>query len=390
LQRLRNQLRTIIHPLSVARRESTRVGHGGAVLLHCFSCQAPAADIAATLGMRIADLFDNPAPNAPHRRPRRPSTGTTATTLTPLPPRITARHQACEHDWRRVRVYTYTTADGRPVQQVIRQECTCSGTPHKHFQQRYRHGRQWVYRKPDDFTPVLYRAATIRTATRTGAWVWITEGEKDADTLTGLGLTATTNAQGAGRFSAELLTHFQGVKVAVVADRDLAGYQRAKTLYQRLHGVADRVVILLAALETHKADVTDHVDHGLWRAEEPFGGLVEVSIVELHALALGATACQAGDRFDIAIAEAQAHHALPGSSVLAAARWLSEAAHQRRAVRRAHHELHRHSAQHPSAAAAAALRATATLRAGIEHTYRRTTTPAHHTAGAGVRLKEPA
>jgi len=31
----------------------------------------------------------------------------------------------------------YTTAQGQPVQQVIRQECSCSGVPHKRFQQRY-------------------------------------------------------------------------------------------------------------------------------------------------------------------------------------------------------------------------------------------------------------
>ena len=48
--------------LSVGWRKDTRAGRGGAVLLHCFSCQAPAADIAAALGLRLADLFDNPAP----------------------------------------------------------------------------------------------------------------------------------------------------------------------------------------------------------------------------------------------------------------------------------------------------------------------------------------
>src|ERR1700739_3078027 len=49
--------------LSVTWRQNTPACHGGgAVLLHCFSCQAPAADLAAALGLRVADLFDNPAP----------------------------------------------------------------------------------------------------------------------------------------------------------------------------------------------------------------------------------------------------------------------------------------------------------------------------------------
>ena len=46
---------------------------GGAVLMHCFSCNAGAADIAAALGLSMADLFDDPAaPNA--ARAPRPTT----------------------------------------------------------------------------------------------------------------------------------------------------------------------------------------------------------------------------------------------------------------------------------------------------------------------------
>jgi DNA primase len=62
-------------------------------------------------------------------------------------------------------------------------------------------------------------------------WIWITEGEKDADTLTTLGRLATTNAQGAANFPDQLVAQFQGLKVAIVTDRDLAGYQRAINLY---------------------------------------------------------------------------------------------------------------------------------------------------------------
>ena len=192
--------------LSVTWRENSHADHGGAVLLHCFSCQAPAADIAAALGLRVADLFDNPAPPAGHCasvRPGRPPTQrkpTRAGTKGPLPARITITPDRAEHVWRRVRVYTYTTIDGTPVQQVIRQECRCNGQPHKRFQQRYRAGRKWVYRKPEGFSPVLYRPTAMRTAATTGEWVWVTEGEKDADTLTTLGRLATTNAQGAANF----------------------------------------------------------------------------------------------------------------------------------------------------------------------------------------------
>ncbi|WP_188113161.1 toprim domain-containing protein [Mycobacterium simiae] len=276
-----------------------------------------------------------------------------------------------------MRVYTYTTADGRAVQQVIRHECACTGRPHKRFQQRYRHGRRWVYRKPDGFTPELYRPAALRAAAAGLAWLFLTEGEKDADTLTALGRPATTNAQGAHTFPASLVARFAGHRVAVLADRDLAGYRRALQLHQLLAGTAARVVILLAALERDKADVTDHVEAGLWRPDEPFGGLREVSVADAHALALLAAAGQAADRSDVAVAEAAAHrdrHGGAGSR--AAARWAAEAAAQRRVVHRAQRDLHRHTAGNRSPAAAAAAQQMAALRARVDDDHHRRARPA--------------
>jgi hypothetical protein len=329
-----------LHPdhspsLSVGWRENTRTGRGGAVLLHCFSCGAPAADIAGALGLRLADLFDNPAPATGqawpvHRSPRAvpPKTARRATTLGPLPARITAARQHAQHQWRPARVYTYLTTVGTPVQQVIREECTCTGQPHKQFRQRYRDGRQWVYRKPHGFTPVLYRPNAIDTAAKTAEWIWVTEGEKDADTLTTLGRLATTNAQGAANFPAELVGAFAGLNVAIVADRDLAGYQRAINLHERLHACAAQVLVLIPALDTDKADVTDHVNAGLWNRGDTFGGLTAITPAELQALGASAKAHWAADRFDIALREARAHQdrrgMVPGSA-RNAARWLAEA-----------------------------------------------------------------
>jgi len=385
--------------LSVTWRENTRAGHGGAVLLHCFSCQAPAVDIAAALGLRLADLFDNPAPvtaqNAPpRRRPTYPQPTRPAPALGPLPRRITVTHNRGEHQWQRVRVYTYTTAQGKPVQQVMREECSCNGQLHKRFRQRYRDGRQWVYRKPEGFTPVLYRPAAIHTAAKTGAWIWISEGEKDADTLTRVDRLATTNAQGAANFPDELLAQFNGLQVAIVADRDLAGYQRAINLYERLHDSAAQVVVLLAGLEADKSDVTDHVEAGLWEADQPFGGLVTVTIDELHALAIAATARQAADRFAVAMAEARAHHRhrATAPSVRAVARWLAEAAQQLRTVQHGHQTLHRHANDHPSPLASSAAHVVAALRNRIENDYRHGARACRtrDTTTCSTRLKEPA
>jgi hypothetical protein len=333
--------------LSVGWRDNTRAGRGGAVLLHCFSCQAPAAAIAGALGLRLADLFDNPAPTTGQSwtRTAQPTAPGRAGGLGPLPARITAPREHVAHQWRRVRIYTYLAPSGAPVQQVIREECTCTGRPHKQFRQRYRHGHQWVYRKPHGFTPVLYRLHAIHGAAKTGAWVWVTEGEKDADTLTALGRLATTNAQGAANFPAELTDVFAGLNVAIVADRDLAGYRRAINLHDHLHAKAAKVVLLLPAIETDKADVTDHVNAGLWERSDPFGGFTVLAPAELHTLATAAKARWAAERFDTALREARAHDdrrgLVPGST-RNAARWLAEAADQLRAVQHAHQDLQRH------------------------------------------------
>lgn len=364
--------------LSVGWRDNTRAGAGGAVLLHCFSCQAPAAEIAGALGLRLADLFDNPAPTTRHSATRaaQPKAPRRARGLGPLPARITAPREHVEHRWRRVRVYTYLTLSDEPVQQVIREECTCTGRPHKQFRQRYRDGRQWVYRKPHGFTPVLYRPNAIQHAAKTGAWVWVTEGEKDADTLTALGRLATTNAQGAANFPAELIDAFAGVNVAIVADRDLAGYQRAINLHERLQGRAAQVVLLTPAIEVDKADVTDHVNSGLWERSDLFGGFTIITPAELYALAAAAKARWAADRFDTALQEARAHHDRRGlvhGSARNAARWLAEAAAQLRAVQDTHDELQRHSNQHRSPVAGRAAEAVETLLQRLIVDYRRST-----------------
>lgn len=379
--------------LSVGWRDNTPAGRGGAVLLHCFSCQAPAAEIAGALGLRLADLFDNPAPTTAHSSTRTAAPGVRRLPrgLGPLPARITAPRQHRDHQWRRVRVYTYLSPSGEPVQQVIREECACTGNPHKQFRQRYRDAHRWVYRKPRDFTPVLYRPNAIQRAAKTGAWLWVTEGEKDADTLTALGRLATTNAQGAANFPAELIGAFTGLNVAIVADRDLAGYQRAITLHDRLHATAAQVVLLTPAIDVDKGDVTDHVNAGLWDRSDPFGGFTVITAAELHTLAGAAKARWAADRCATALQEARAHHArrglVPGSA-RNEARWLTEAAAQLSAAHHAHDELAHRSNQHHSPVTCSAVRTVERLLERLSADYRRTTgRPAAHPP---ARFKESA
>lgn len=247
-------------------------GHsGGAVLLHCFSCGAPAATIAAAFRLRMSDLFDQPT--APTRSGlAQPTPAARAPRPTPEP----------AHHWQQVRVYTYTTPAGAPVQQVIRQECRSHGATHKRFLQRYRVGAQWVWRKPVGFTPVLYRAPQLAAADP-DRWVWLTEGEKDADTAAALGRLSTTNAQGALSFPPALAADLTGRNLVIVIDRDPAGYQRARALHDLLHADARACVLLAPAVTAPKSDLTDHVDAGLWQHTHLFGGLITLYRDELAA-----------------------------------------------------------------------------------------------------------
>ena len=325
--------------LSVTWRESTPAGpqrRGAAALL-----QLPggAADIAAALGLRVADLFDNPAPPATQRNPLAPRRRAPRPTRTgPLPPRITVDHRPAQHQWRQVRVYTYTTADGRPVQQVIRQECGCGGRTHKRFQQRYRHDRRWVYRKPAGFTPGLYRAGAIAGRRRSpDMGVHHRRGKRRRHPHR-LGTSWPPPTPKAQRTFHPRCCHSSPVCTSPSWPTATwpATNARRPSMSTSAH-IAAQVVVLVAGLDSHKADVTDHVNAGLWKPDEPFGGLVEVTISDLQALTAAAVARDAADLFAVALAEAQAHQgrqAAYANSASAAARWLTEAAHQLNTVRR--------------------------------------------------------
>ena len=71
---------------------------GGAVLLHCFSCGADAGAIAAAIGLRMSDLFDEPPSSVRRARVR--------THPRPRPtPKPAAPRPQPQHQWTRVRVY---------------------------------------------------------------------------------------------------------------------------------------------------------------------------------------------------------------------------------------------------------------------------------------------
>jgi hypothetical protein len=99
------------------------------------------------------------------------------------------------------------------------------------------------------------------------AIVFICEGEKDADRLANLGLVATTNAEGAGKWRPEFDRYLVGRRVVILQDNDEAGQNHAQDVKAKLRDTPAAVGILLLPGLPDKGDVSDWLDAGNTRAD---------------------------------------------------------------------------------------------------------------------------
>lgn len=149
--------------------------------------------------------------------------------------------------------YDYRDADGELLYQVVRYEP-------KRFRQRRPKGKgDWIW-KLDGVPRVLYRLPEL-VAADPAAWVFVPEGEKDADNVAGLGHVATTNPGGRMKWSRlSDDSALAGRRVAILYDRDEdgGGWQHALDRARRLHGRAAEVRIVDLP-DDHK-DVSEWMD----------------------------------------------------------------------------------------------------------------------------------
>lgn len=188
-------------------------GGDGRVLLKCMSGDCTPEEIVCAKGMTMADLF-------------------------PTGRRIVAS-------------YDYTDEDGKLLSQVVRRDP-------KDFRQRRPdpdHPGRWIYNMKG-VRSVLYRLPEVLAAVREGELVWIVEGEKDADALANLGLTATTCSMGAGKWRREHSELLRGARVVVIPDNDNPGRKHAQVVAKSLAPLASEVKILQLPVP-EKGDVSD-------------------------------------------------------------------------------------------------------------------------------------
>ncbi len=155
---------------------------------------------------------------------------------------------------RMVSTYGYRDEDGDLVFQVCRFEP-------KDFRQRMPDGKGgWAW-SVKGLRRLPYRLPELLAA-RADCVVFIVEGEKDADRLAGLGLVATCNPGGAGKWRSEYNRFFAGRDVVILPDNDDAGRGHAQSVTAHLAPIAARVRILELPGLPPKCDVSDWLAAG--------------------------------------------------------------------------------------------------------------------------------
>jgi hypothetical protein len=160
-------------------------------------------------------------------------------------------------------IYYYPTEKGEKHHRKFR-------TTTKKFWQEKWDGKAWVNGSPDIQFP--YNVAALLAAPLDQA-VWVTEGEKDANTLAALGLLVITNPGGGGKWNTDFTREqterwFKGRRlVYLLEDNDANGRKHVDIIAKALHGLVGEVrVIRFRELEA-KADVSDWLALGHTKAE---------------------------------------------------------------------------------------------------------------------------
>ena len=97
--------------------------------------------------------------------------------------------------------------------------------------------------------------------------IFIAEGEKACDAIIGLGLLASTNHGGAGKWWPTLTPYFKDRAVVILPDNDLAGQRHAQLVACSLNGTASVIKILNLPNLREKGDVYDWVAAGGTKAQ---------------------------------------------------------------------------------------------------------------------------
>lgn len=191
---------------------------GDKILLHCHAgCELK--DILNAMNLKESDLFNNKNEF--------------------IKPKLIAQ-------------YFYTDENGNNLYKAERYNP-------KSFKQKKFCNNQWVY-KMNNVRYVLYNLPNVIKSNT----IYFVEGEKDADNLNKLGLTATTSIGGASSFTKRAEEYAESLRnkiVYIIPDNDTAGRKYAEKIYNSLKNVSKEVKILDLTNEIptlkEKGDISD-------------------------------------------------------------------------------------------------------------------------------------
>ena len=196
-------------------------GEDGRILVHCHAgCSLE--DILAALSLDARDLFSDNGPR-PNNEP--------------------------------FNTYNYVNADNKLLYQVCR-------FPNKKFVQRRPDGYGGWEWNLKGLERVPYNLPVIRQAINASETIYICEGEKDCNRLSAIGLAATTNSGGAGKWTDKLSAYFKGANVLIIPDNDQTGKDHAMEVAKSLDGVAASIKILELPNLPEKGDISDWLKAG--------------------------------------------------------------------------------------------------------------------------------
>ena len=152
----------------------------GTILVHCFA-GCTAQEVVQAVGLELKDLYPTDSTNNSRKR-----------------------QVAAE--------YIYLDANKNPALKVLRYKP-------KDFRQQRWDGTDWSWQ--DQKPKLLYRLPELLAETQ--RHVFVGEGEKDADKLVGLGLLATCNPGGAGKWLDQYSEVLSERSVILLPDNDKAG-----------------------------------------------------------------------------------------------------------------------------------------------------------------------
>lgn len=224
------------------------VGADGRILVKCYA-GCTTADIVAALGLRTRDLMPERVGakgkgNGKGKAPKAATGKKSSDAATPAEkvagPTFAARKKRPS---KHVCYYTYKREDGAIVFRVDRRVYT-DAKGGKTFVQQSPDGKGgWTFGVASQGVEYIpYQLPYIRKAAAAGKPVIICEGEKDVCTvIKRLGIAATCNAKGAGKWSKGFGKYFEGVpSILIIADKDPETVKDKKTGEEKPFAVGQR------------------------------------------------------------------------------------------------------------------------------------------------------